>query len=288
MEITYKELSKIFDSKSLVTLRNNLVGQYRHIDNNSCILTTDAIIAIVNRAKKEGVINLANAAKQLGLGMPKMRDLVLENKLTYFGFGNNNPRILFFAETFNSEIKGVANIYTIQSYHSIQDLKFQSKRIMNIVAQEKLIGERLVEIISLYDDGYSLSQIGEQYGITTERARQLIEKAKQKVQAIVVNSLTNFASANDNFFYVDNLERENKRLKEMLTTEQIDERELVHIDDLDLSIRLYNVLNSQRLHTIKDIKGFLQKGGNFKRLRNFGTKSMNELKEVMAKHGVSI
>jgi hypothetical protein len=288
MEITYKELTKIFDSKSLVTLRNNLVGQYTHIDSNNCLLTTDAIIAIINRARKEGVISLANAAKQLGLGLPKMRDLVLENKLTYFGFGNNNPRILFFAETFNREIKGIANIYTIQSYHSIQDLKLQSKQIMNIVSQEKLIDERLVEIISLYDDGYSLSQIGERYGITSERSRQLIEKAKMKVRGIVVNSLTNFASAHDNFFYVDNLERENKRLKEMLIREQIDERQFVHIDDLDLSIRLYNVLNGQRLYTVKDIKGFVQKGGNFKRLRNFGTKSMNELKDVMAQHGVII
>lgn len=288
MEITYEELSKIFDSKSLVTLRNNLVGQYRHIDNNSCLLTTDAIISIVNRARKEGVISLANAAKQLGLGLPKMRDLVLENKLTYFGFGNNNPRILFFAETFNSEIKGIANIYTIQSYHSIQDLMSQSKQIINIVAKEKLIDARLIEVISLYDDGYSLSQIGERYGVTKERARQLIEKGKMKVRAIVNNSLTNFASAHDNFFYVYNLERENKRLKEMLTTEQVDERELVQIHELDLSVRLYNVLNGQRLHTIKDIKDYLQKGGNFKKLRNFGTKSMSELKDVMKQHGVAI
>jgi len=288
MEITYKELLNIFDSKSLVTLRNNLVGQYRHIDNNICLLTNDLIIAIITRARKEGVLNIGDAAKQLGLGVPKMRDLVLENKLTYFGFGNNNPRILFFAETFNSEIKGIARIYTIQSYHSIQDLKFLSMQIMHIVAQEKLIDERLIKIMSLYDDGYSLNEIGEEFGITTERARQLIEKAKQKVRAIVVNSLTNFASAHDNFFYVDNLERENKRLKEMIAPEELNERELLHIDDLDLSIRLYNVLNSQKLYTIKEIKGFFQKGSNLYAIRNFGKKSMNELEDVMREHNAII
>jgi predicted DNA-binding protein YlxM (UPF0122 family) len=288
MKITYKELLEVFDSKSLVTLKNNLAGQFKHIDSSRCELVNDAIIEIVIRAKKEGVINVENAATQLGLADYRMRDLVAENKLTYFGFGNKNPKILFFAETFNSETKGIAKTSVYQSYNSIQDLKLLSNQLINIITEEQLIDKRLIEIINLYDKGSSLNEIAEEFGITRERARQLIERAKRKIREILVNCLTNYATTKDTFYYVDSLQQENKRLKEMVAPKEYNAMELVHIQDLDLSVRLYNVLSMQRLFTIKDIKEFIEKGGNLYRLRNFGTKSMNELECVMKEHNVRI
>ena len=55
------------------------------------------------------------------------------------------------------------------------------------------------------------------------------------------------------------------------------------IEDLELSVRVYNALKRTGISTIGDLLDMIEKnGGTLTNLRNFGEKSMTELKEKLA------
>ncbi len=59
------------------------------------------------------------------------------------------------------------------------------------------------------------------------------------------------------------------------------------IEDLELSVRVYNSLKRTGISTIGDLLDMMEKnGGNLMNLRNFGEKSMTELKEKLRARGL--
>ncbi|MBX7214390.1 MAG: DNA-directed RNA polymerase subunit alpha [Thermoflexales bacterium] len=59
------------------------------------------------------------------------------------------------------------------------------------------------------------------------------------------------------------------------------------IDDLELSVRVYNALKRTGISTIGELLELMNKsGGNLTNLRNFGDKSMQELREKLAARGL--
>lgn len=59
------------------------------------------------------------------------------------------------------------------------------------------------------------------------------------------------------------------------------------IEDLELSVRVYNSLKRTGISTIGDLLDMMEKnGGNLMSLRNFGEKSMTELKEKLRGRGL--
>ena len=59
------------------------------------------------------------------------------------------------------------------------------------------------------------------------------------------------------------------------------------IDELELSVRVYNALKRTGISTIGELLDLMNKsGGNLTNLRNFGDKSMQELREKLAARGL--
>jgi DNA-directed RNA polymerase alpha subunit len=59
----------------------------------------------------------------------------------------------------------------------------------------------------------------------------------------------------------------------------------IHINELDFSVRTANCLRNERLFTLGDI--IKKTEAEILRIPNFGRRSTNELREVLAKHGLA-
>jgi DNA-directed RNA polymerase subunit alpha len=57
------------------------------------------------------------------------------------------------------------------------------------------------------------------------------------------------------------------------------------IDDLDISIRCYQLLKNNRITDIKDLTKI--KESDLIKFRGFGSFSLKEIKQIMVKHGLS-
>jgi DNA-directed RNA polymerase subunit alpha len=59
------------------------------------------------------------------------------------------------------------------------------------------------------------------------------------------------------------------------------------IDDLDLSVRVYNALKRTGISTVGELLEMMERsGGDLTNLRNFGDKSMTELREKLRARGL--
>jgi hypothetical protein len=279
MEITYKELLKVFDCIDMRTLSNNLLGSYTVIDEAHCLIINKAVGDIVLRVREEGMLNIKQASKLLGVSEGVIRDICQKNKLSYYGFEQLvRPKLLFFKATFLKEIQGVNavmrhnSLSTLAQYHSLINA------IDGLIAEYGMVDSRSIEMLISYNGGKDLESIAFNYGLSKERVRQIIEKCRNKRYYIVEEALKHYRQVPDEFFYVNNLEHEIERLKIQLNGIKANPEDEIPITDCDFSVRLYNCLNALGLKTIGDIKKYK---GKYLKMRNFGKGSLKELKEHM-------
>ena len=58
------------------------------------------------------------------------------------------------------------------------------------------------------------------------------------------------------------------------------------IDELELSVRSYNCLKREGVETIRDLVKLSEQ--DLTNIRNFGVKSIEEIKDVLAEYGLSL
>ncbi|MCX7919447.1 MAG: DNA-directed RNA polymerase subunit alpha [bacterium] len=83
-------------------------------------------------------------------------------------------------------------------------------------------------------------------------------------------------------------ERELEVVKQISGTGQVIPNDILDktVDDLELSVRAFNCLKSAGIKTIRDL--ILKTEAEMLKYRNFGRKSLNEIKELLAKMGLSL
>jgi hypothetical protein len=280
MTVTYKELLDTFDCSDMRTLGNNLLGSYTVIDADNCLLINNDVKDIINRVRKEGMLNIKAAAKSLGVSDGFIRNICHQNKLTYYGFGkNSNPRLLFYKSTFFKEIQGVNPVIQNSSLDTLGQYNSLVNSIDNLLAEYRLMDDRSIKMLIAYNGGETLENIGLNFGVSRERVRQILDKARNKRHHIVEEALKHFLQVGDEFHYVSRLEYEVESLKKQLEISgKVDLKDRINIEDCDFSVRLYNALRAVNLKTIGDITRYK---GNLRQLRNFGKGSMRELREHM-------
>lgn len=125
--------------------------------------------------------------------------------------------------------------------------------------------EKVVQMIA---DGKDFNEIGVHFDVTRERIRQIADKASRKIGRIL-----------------ESQEVEQKR-KERVEETQTKGVEGLTVEDLELSRRTYCSLLNVGITHVSQFAGISE--AELLRTKNFGRKSLNELKEVLAQVGVRL
>ena len=130
--------------------------------------------------------------------------------------------------------------------------------------------------------------IGKEVNLSAQRVQQLGHRARRKI-AVSLREYFQFKQE------CERLDDENRLLKfkisqmEALLTEQgkhiptIEQVDAMEIEDINMSVRLYNVLKSHRINVVGDIKNV---GNEILGWRDFGKKTYIELVEHMEDLGI--
>jgi hypothetical protein len=161
-------------------------------------------------------------------------------------------------------------------------------------------GEILTKRFNLDGKGiWTLKKIGQQFGVSPERIRQKQKKALKLLRhpergwRIVMF----FRSALED--RIEYLENKNRQLEQDLAqerkhrmSEELRARfgdvspDHVSIFDFELSVRLENCLRNNNVNTLGQV--LIRTGDDFLRMKNFGRRSLNELKELISDYGLSL
>lgn len=152
------------------------------------------------------------------------------------------------------------------------------------------LSDRQKKIIQgLWFDMKRAETVGEELNLTGARVLQIAQKAQRKVMSRL-SSLKEVSDAlSESKIQIRLLEYKVLKLEKRLSEQEkpvptVDEIDIISIEDLDLSVRLYNALFSGRVRTIGDIKNLTL--ADFKKIRNVGKKSIEELSELMIQYNI--
>lgn len=164
--------------------------------------------------------------------------------------------------------------------------------ISNLETAISNLTPREEQILKFYYSGNTLEKCGKEFGITKERARQIIRKALKRLyyRRFVIFTYNDF-TAIDNAIKIEH----QKKLEELhlLQTMSLDEYVIQHdqliksnkkIEDLDLSVRSYNCLNRAGIYTVEELTQKTEE--EMMKVRNLGRKSLKEIKEKLNSLGL--
>lgn len=180
------------------------------------------------------------------------------------------------------------------------------------VALEVLNQREEEVVVKYYRDKRTLEDIGNDYGITKERIRQILLKSLRRIKFEILKIESKKEKARKEQLlkevieqdFIDLQEQRKKYVEaldkwglldpeaeEMFITEAYKEKELLKrkqeklndksIDEYDLSLRSYNVLKRHCLDTRNKVIDYIKSNGKdwFKKIRNCGLKSKREIEE---------
>lgn len=164
--------------------------------------------------------------------------------------------------------------------------------------------EREYEMVISYLSGKNLAQIASDVGLSRERTRQIIGRAVRR--GIV--AFKNHSQALQQVDEIDELKQRNILLKQQIDElkQQVDELKqrnfllgeeqnqidfndkflLNRLSDLDISGRTLNRLNEAEITYVFELCQYSKKA--LLKFRNFGIHSINELEELLERHGLSL
>lgn len=167
------------------------------------------------------------------------------------------------------------------------------ERLRNWIAKGDLTEREKYVLIQRIFNEKSLAEIGKEVGITRERIRQTEAKAYRKLKsplyrATFVDDLKELSNSEIFHSYrrafYDSLFDEEEARKEAYSPFKtaLEEQEehyqgSVFIEELELSIRTYNVLKRSNINTLKDLSKYSIE--DLAKLRNMGKKGIDEILE---------
>jgi hypothetical protein len=148
---------------------------------------------------------------------------------------------------------------------------------------------RDVKIVKLiWNKDETFETLGEEYGLTRERIRQLYKRGMLRVKKYIRISFEEYKKMNDIKSENEKLKKENTYLRQSAKEELIDitvEGYNMKPCDVDwFSVRTLNVLRNAEIKVLGDLTK-LRKNDLFG-YRNFGKKSMIEVVDVMEEYGL--
>ena len=124
------------------------------------------------------------------------------------------------------------------------------------------------KIITMVVDGKDFEEIGKHFAVTRERIRQIADKVSRKIKRIAGNE-----------------EAERLRNEKIAEAKSKDINGLT-LEDLAISVTAYNCLRNAGITHVVQLVGVSEL--ELLRTKNFGRKSLNEIKEVLALVGIKL
>ena len=142
-----------------------------------------------------------------------------------------------------------------------------------------------------YKHGMILEQCGKRFGVTKERVRQIEAKAIRKLRHpryAKTYIMDTYGKAVKLQFEVERLKSENEDLRHLLDVRKgiEEEKPVVSIDEMELSVRAYNCLKRAGIDTLDDIRGLTIE--RLVNIRNLGRKSAKEVIAKAKEYGIII
>lgn len=176
---------------------------------------------------------------------------------------------------------------------------FDPKRLEAAVAD---LTERQQKVLKCrYQNHMNLEDTGKEFGVTRERIRQVEAKAlrmlrhpRQRFCFDVDKMLSDLCDAQterdrlrlENVTLKDKLEAMPKPEPEPEPEHPKEQKKLIPIDNLELSVRSWNCLHRAGYRYISDLEGITEE--KLMRVRNLGRKSMLEIESKLLEHGIEV
>jgi len=167
---------------------------------------------------------------------------------------------------------------------------------LNIVAALDIVTERQMSMMKMYfQERKTLEEIGIIASLTKERVRQIIEKGVRTLNSksqLKIDEINTLKHQRDNEMPL--IKRELKIKTDKIIKIQSVMRscldfnvdyhgEDAHIGDLDLSVRLFNILSSAGIRSLKELA--MANKEDLMKHRNMGRRTMDEIESVLAEYG---
>ena len=156
------------------------------------------------------------------------------------------------------------------------------KILDNLTEREKTI------LIRCDFESKTHAEIGKEVRLTPARVSQIVARARRRVSSALLNYIRIKTVFEENETKIRLLEFRLSQAESMLIQEgkpipTADQVDATTVEDLNLSVRLYNALKSHKVNIVGEIKHV---GNDILKWRTFGKKTYVELCEVMEELGI--
>lgn len=307
--LTLKQTAEILQRKDTRTIQSYVQRELiPKIAYDKASMTINALLL----AKEMGVENFdepfideAEARKILGLEAKRSIENYCQTKgINMYRLTNHVRYVYFFRK---SDLEKFLQLHLQLLPFSLEGMaRRHSLYVINNLFESitDLFGApRAFEIFCLYLQGENLEEISKKFNLARERIRQIIEKTRKRIE-VRTPRIKEWIDVfkNTEYFLEDpnqilKMLEENKMLKNknlklqealaecsgeneipfLLDSEA--ELELIKVEDLELSVRVFNFLKAEHINTLWQITQQSRK--KLLKLRNAGRKSVNELERML-------
>lgn len=249
---------------------------------------------LCERILKEKPIKLKDLLEKSDVSRTFIMNCIKYNLISSFSNAPNaQGRTIY---VFEDEVDEVSLIYS--NNHSFNSLhKFTNSLL---ICAKGIIPEKDFTVLYEFFNGRkNFEKISDELGITRERTRQIFERGISNLskRTYLINEVDNLEikknllSKEVEFLTktLDKIKKENEvvllnnEIKDSLSKIDILS---IRIEELDLSVRLFNCLKAAKVNTLMDVISL--RAIDLLRFRNFGSKSILELEKLLDKHKLKL
>lgn len=202
-------------------------------------------------------VTLADIASRVGVDVEVVRKIVAQLRIPYMAPWPYNL------------------LNDILGYEFTDNLTKDQERGIEAVVS-KLSPREKEMVTSYYKEDALLSELGDTYGVTKERVRQIIAKALRKLRYPA-----NLHYILYGFDWTEKQAKKRMAINIPRISRAVEEFKLdCPIEELDFSVRAYNCLKRSKLNTVGDVVDYIQKHG-VTEIRNCGKKTQAEVLSVI-------
>jgi hypothetical protein len=295
MRTTFQELQDLFHLKDTRQLKVGLVNKIKVIEDD--IEVTDAKVAnLIEKFRNGGSLTIKEVCQQYNIALSELNYLVKVNKIPYYKLvSQKGSQMLFLRSDLENE-----NVLNLFIYKGINSVKFV-KLVLKLIDEIEGISDRDKTLLTLhFVEGKTFNEIAKNVNRSKENMHALIKRAS-------VRLLNNFRYLNSEVKKVSVFEEKYwEQEKKVYDLQQqvdflMDQLNIVtpisislekinflktKIIDFDFSVRVINCLHAADIDTVSELLQY--SCSELSKFRNLGTKSLNEIKDLLKKLGYEL
>lgn len=295
MQTSWKELGQLFKLKGRFdrTIKNALINKIRVIDHNHVELKDEQIKQLLLAFRVSGSYTVNEISGLLGISGEQVRKMVKHNQLSSYQLSvGKGSQLLFLKSEFEQEHAML--IKQFKRYNPDRLIKLINQLAEDMLNAGSLTRREYDMLTGYYLENKTLHKIGEQIEVSLERARQLVEKFSLKFLHTMRYTLTVSSKISALQQACIEVQDRNQQLEKFIkdnhwqtippATSHVPAVYAYHVNELDLPIRVINVLNYAKIETVMDLVDYGKK--RLLNHRNFGARSMRKVEEALKKIGI--